>query len=291
MNRPLENRRALVTGASSGIGRAIASELCFGGSNVIATGRNAQRLESWRNQMIRRGVSPRHATIFTADLASSRDRERLLEEVDLHFEGELDLAVLCAGVGAYGRFLSHDAAILREVFEINFFAIAELARGLYHTLVRGRNPALVAVGSIVARRALPGRSEYSASKFALAGFVDALRAEWSGDDIQILLVNPGFTRTDFEQNLLVDTAYLKTTKARTRSPESVAHALVRGLTKRKLEITVGSLGAHALLLVNRFAPRFVDYGLAWWTRRLYKKHEAVESGPRECHKPGGSPLG
>ena len=77
-------------------------------------------------------------------------------------------------------------------------------------LRRGDRPSLVNLGSIVARRGLPGRSEYSASKFAVAGFTESIRAEWAKFGIHVLLLNPGFTATEFEQNLVVDTARVPT---------------------------------------------------------------------------------
>ena len=141
-------------------------------------------------------------------------------------------------------------------------------------LRRGRRPALCNIGSIVARRALPGRSAYSASKFAVAGFTDAIRAEWARDGIHVLLLNPGFTATEFEKNVVVDTAIYKTDHRRTMTASSVALATLRALERSKSEVTLSAPG-RLLLLANRLAPRFVDWGLSRWTRRLYADPAAL----------------
>jgi short-subunit dehydrogenase len=205
----------------------------------------------------------------------------LFDAVSGHYSGALDLLVNSAGVGAYGRFESHDESVLRRVMEINFFALAEVCRAALPLLRRGRDPAVINIGSIVARRGLPGRPEYSASKFAVAGLTESLRAEWRIDGIHVLLVNPAFTATAFEDNLVIDTALYKVQHKRTMSAEAVAEAALKALLRGQNEVTLTFYG-RLLLLTNRLFPRFVDWGLGRWTRRLYGREGAlrqVESRP------------
>jgi short-subunit dehydrogenase len=279
--RRFEDLRCLVTGASSGLGRALAEALALEGARVLATGRDATRLEALVADLESRGVAPGRVAAAPADLTDDDDRRRLLDAAAARFGGALDVLVQSAGVGAYGRFMSHDPAVLRRVFEINVFALAETARLAYPLLRRGERPAMVVLGSIVARRGLPGRSEYSASKHAVAGFAEAVRAEWSRDGIHVLLVNPGFTRTEFERNLVIDTAIYKVADRRTMDPAAVARRTLRALARRRNEATF-SLSGRLLLTFNRLLPRFVDWGLGRWTRRLYADNlalEAAESAP------------
>jgi short-subunit dehydrogenase len=154
------------------------------------------------------------------------------------------------------------------------FALMEMCRCALPLLRKGREPALCNIGSIVARRGLPGRSEYSASKFAVAGFTEAIRAEWARDGIGVLLLNPGFTATEFEKNVAIDTAVYKTDHRRTMTAEAVAKATLRALEKRKKEVTLSSQGS-LLLLSNRLLPRMVDWGLGRWTKKLYKNAEEM----------------
>lgn len=269
--REFKGSRCLVTGASSGIGRALAERLARGGARVVLTGRSADRLDAVVAKLAADGVEPTSLVAVPADLTDPGDRTRLVDVVSEQYGGTLDLLVNAAGVGAYGRFESHDEAVLRQTFEINLFAAAEICRAALPMLRRGARPAVVNIGSIIARRALPGRSEYSASKHALAALTDSIRAEWKIDGIHVLLVNPGFTATSFEQNVLVDTALYKTAHRRTARPEDVAEATLLALGRGKNEVTLTFPG-RMLLRVNRYLPRFVDWALARWTVRLYTRH-------------------
>jgi short-subunit dehydrogenase len=284
--KTFRDARCLVTGASSGLGRAIASALLRQGASVVATARSAERLDAFAREHAAAGIPPERLRTVPADLTEPEDRRRLLEAASARFAGALDVVVNAAGVGAYGRFESHDAWVLRRVLEINFFALAELCRGALPLLRRGDRPSLVNVGSIVARRGLPGRPEYSASKFAVAGLTESLRAEWAIDGIHVLLINPAFTATAFEENLVVDTAVYKVQHRRTMTAEAVAEATLRALRRGRNEVTLTPYG-RLLLLTNRLLPRFVDWGLGRWTRKLYSREDAL----RHAEAPPGDRSG
>ncbi len=266
--RSFEGARCLVTGASSGIGRALATALAHAGANVVLSGRSIDRLESVRAELIAAGIDPNSVAIEPADLTAEADRQRLIQNASKRFDSQLDIAINSAGVGATGHFDTHSPAVLREMFEINVFALAELTRLLAPLLAAGTSPSLVNLGSIVARRGLPGRSEYSASKFAVAGFTESIRAEWAKHGIHVLLLNPGFTATEFEANLLADTARMKVTDRRVMKPDYVAKRALKAIQTRKNELTL-TFDGRLLLLVNRAIPRFVDRGFDRFTRRIF----------------------
>ncbi|MDB5352897.1 MAG: hypothetical protein JWN86_4144 [Planctomycetota bacterium] len=257
-----------------GLGRALTQELCHRGARVVFAARSADKLREVADRLIASGISSDAVLPFPADLTNPEDRADLLEYTSEAFDGALDLAINNAGIGAYGRFESHDETITRRLFEINVLALMEMCRGVLPLLRRGHRPALCNIGSVVGRRGLPGRSEYSASKFAVAGFTEAIRAEWARDRIDVLLLNPGFTATEFEKNLLVDTAIYKTDQRRTMTASSVALATLHALEQGRSEVTL-SLPGRLLLLVNRISPRFVDWGLSRWTKRLYADSAAL----------------
>lgn len=278
--RSWRETRALVTGASSGLGRAIAEDLVRRGATVVLTGRSLARLEETAAELIRGGADPGRVIVEPADLTVQTDRDRLFEIVRDRL-GALDLLVNNAGVGATGQFDTHDAWVLRRVFEINFFAMAEVSRAALPFLSAGVEPAMLVMGSINARRGLPGRVEYSASKFAVSGFVESLRIEWRRYGIHILQVNPGFSATPFDENAVVKTARVSVADWRTASPESVAAAALRGVEKKKREITLTGKG-RMLVLANRFLPRFVDWGLSRWLLRHFPDSPALRQGkPRQ----------
>ncbi|GIW89135.1 MAG: glucose dehydrogenase [Isosphaeraceae bacterium] len=277
-----------MTGASSGLGRAFSVALAQRGAEQVLTGRSETRLaETCRLVEAAGGAPPR---TVVADLTEADARRRVVEATAERFDGRLDLVIQAAGVGAYGRFLSHHPDVLRRLLDVNFIAVAELARELFPLLRAGRRPAMVIIGSIVARRALPGRSEYSASKHALAAWVDAVRCEWAGAGIHLLLVNPGFTRTSFERHLIVDTAFVKAEHRRSMTPEQVTRATLRALDRRRAEITLTASG-RLLLMADRLMPALVRAGLARWTRRLYAQHQVYDE-PAQAPQPerlsGGS---
>ena len=278
MARPNSYRdaRCLVTGASSGLGEAFARRLAAEGARVILTGRSVDRLRAVASEIIGAGAEPGDAIAVAADLTEPDDLRMLLDVTAERFGGAIDLVVNAAGVGAYGRFESHDATVLRRVFEINVFALAEVCRGVQPMLRRGDRPTLLNVGSIVARRGLPGRPEYSASKFAVAGLTESIRAEWAFDGIHVLLLNPGFTTTGFERNLVTNTAVYQTEGHRSMSPDAVAAAGLDAARRGRNELTLTARG-RLLLAVNRLLPRFVDWGFARWTRRLYANSAALSA--------------
>jgi short-subunit dehydrogenase len=265
--RAWKDTRALVTGASSGLGRAIADRLVRLGATVVLTGRSASKLDAAAGELLKSGASPEKVMTVVADLTVEEDRRRLFEVVADRL-GALDLVVNNAGVGATGQFDTHDPWVLRRVFEINVFAMAEVCRASLPLLSTGVAPTMVVMGSINARRGLPGRVEYSASKFAVSGFVESIRIEWRRFGIHVLQVNPGFSATAFDENAVAKTARVSVSEWRTMPPEAVAVATLRAVERRKREITLTARG-RLLVFFNKFAPRFVDWGLSRWLLRHF----------------------
>ncbi|MDX2037649.1 MAG: SDR family NAD(P)-dependent oxidoreductase [Isosphaeraceae bacterium] len=273
--RSLARSRCLVTGASSGLGRALAIALAAEGADLVLTARNRGRLDDVAARIRSDFPNAPEPQVVVADLTDEADRLRLVDAVQDR-RPALDLLVNSAGVGANGPFETHDPSVLRRIFDLNVVALAELCRLCLPMLARGASPTILNLGSIVARRGLPGRAAYSASKFAVAGFSESIRAEWAKYGIHVLLVNPGFTATEFEANLLADTSRFKVTDRRTARAEDVAARAVRALKQGKHELTLTGEG-RLLLAVNRLAPRLVDLGFARWIRRLYPETTAAES--------------
>ena len=266
-HRGWQNARCLVTGASSGLGQALAEQLVKSGAYVILTGRSAERLQANADRLVDAGADSMRVVTVLADLTVEEDCQRLFDEIAGRFEA-LDLVINSAGVGADGQFETHDPDVLRQVFEINVFALADVCRRALPLLSRGVQPAMVNIGSIVARRGLPGRVEYSASKFAVSGFTEALRVEWRRFGIHVLQVNPGFTDTPFDQHAVASTARYLVARHRHMSAEAVARATLRGVERRKREITMSWQG-RLLLFVSTIAPRFVDWGFTRWLLRYF----------------------
>jgi len=153
--------------------------------------------------------------------------------------------------------------------EVNFFAMTETTRLFLPLLKRGNRPAVVNISSVLGKRSLPGRSEYCASKFAVQGFSEALRAELDKDGVDVLVVCPGLTRTNFGRNMLARTSRWQASGARGMTPERVAAATLRALERGKNEIRL-TAGGRFLTLCNRFFPRMVDWIAARWARSAFR---------------------
>ena len=130
------------------------------------------------------------------DISLEEARKRLLDHALAEFGG-LDIFVNNAGIGATGLFASAGPERLRQLMEVNFFALAEMTRLAIPHLRRGTRPIVVNLSSILGRRGVPHNSEYCASKFAVHGFSEAIRTELAGEGIDVLVVSPGTTETEF----------------------------------------------------------------------------------------------
>lgn len=264
MRRSLAGARVVLTGASGGIGRCLAAGAAARGARLLLSGRKESILNEIAAPLRSRGCDV--ATV-AGDLTNPADMKALIQAAGERLGG-LDVLINNAGVSSFGHFVTSSEAILREIMEVNFFAPAELMRLAAPLLRRGNRPAIVNVSSMCARRGVPAWSEYSASKFALAGLTEALRAEFARFDIDVLLVVPGLTQTDFASHSLRCDGRMQINFAGGMPPESVADSILRGLEKGKSEIVLGR-EARWLLRVNRFLPRLVDRLMARRVRALY----------------------
>jgi short-subunit dehydrogenase len=245
-----------VTGASGGLGRAIAVELARNGANVVLFARREAKLCEVAAEISALGSGAGRAEIFVGDVTSPTARTAALETAQSAFGG-LDLLVNNAGVGAIGNFESADANRLRNIFEINFFAAAELTREALPLLKAGRTPMVVNVGSILGHRATPQNSEYCASKFALRGLSEAIRVELHPARIDLLLVTPGPTGTNFWDNLLERRGEIPWTTKMAMPPERVARAVIRAISRGQREL-IPSFRARVFVWFSRLFPGIVD---------------------------------
>jgi short-subunit dehydrogenase len=253
MRRTIAGSRSLVTGASGGIGRAIALELARQGSTVVVIARREKPLVELVGE-IRRGGGRAEAVV--GDLTDAAVRAAALERAECAFGG-LDILVNNAGSGAMGRFVDASPDRLRKVFEVNFFAAAELTRAAIPLLQQGNHSIVVNIGSILSHRATPRNSEYCASKFALRGLTESLRPELAPLGIDMLLVSPSTTETEFYKHVINAEEKPPWPEQKGVSAESVARATVRAIAAGKQEI-IPSMRGRMLVWLNRLCPPLVE---------------------------------
>jgi short-subunit dehydrogenase len=263
--RSLDGCRVLITGASSGIGRELALALCRRRAKVLLSARRAELMDAVATECTSLGGT---AERLAGDVTDAAYRDELLKLAVTKLGG-LDVLVNNAGVSAHGRFEDGDEATTRRIMEVNYFAAVELTRQAIPLLRSGNKPAIVNIGSILGHRAAPLNSEYSASKFALRGWSEALRAELAGDGIDVLLVSPGTTDTEFFDHLLVKRDELPWGRVKGIPAAVVAEQILRALGRGRREIFPNWRG-RALVIANRLFPGLVDRAMAKLASRRSK---------------------
>jgi short-subunit dehydrogenase len=254
--RNIQDACVVVTGASSGIGRELAHQFCAHGARVIAVARRQPLLEQLADECNRENGELHY---LAGDVTDTSFRRHVIATVRERF-GRLDMLVNNAGVGALGAFADADEARLRQVMEVNFFAAAEWTRDALPLLGQGRKPLVVNIGSILGHRGVPSSSEYCASKFALCGFSESLRAELEPQGIGVLHVSPGPTETDFFDHV-VDRKGEMAWRKRPKTPAPVvARRIVRAVIRGRREIIPSATG-WLFCFANRLVPSIVDWAI------------------------------
>ena len=251
--RQLTGLRVLITGASQGIGLALAEASARRGAKVLAVARSADALAELAARVKAAGgtLEP-----VAADVTVPADRQKMFDAAESHFGG-LDVLINNAGIGATGHFVEASPDRLRQIMEVNFFGLTETTRVFLPLLRKGTTPAIVNISSIAGKRGIPARSDYSASKFAVEGFSEALRAELVKDGIDVIVVAPGLTQTNFSKNMLEQKAKLQMDHMRGMTAEAVAEATLQAL-ERGRDRTVLTFQGKLLTFVTRFFPRLAD---------------------------------
>jgi short-subunit dehydrogenase len=251
--RRLENLRAIVTGASSGIGWHLAIQLAQQRANVVAVARRAERLDDLKTAA---KSLPGKIVTVVGDVTDAKVRHGLLETCQREFGG-LDLLVNNAGTTAMGPFVEAGPARLRQIFEVNFFALAEMTREAIPILKQGLAPMIVNISSVLGHRAAPLKAEYCASKFAVHGFSDAIRAELVEYGIDLLLVSPSTTDSEFFEHAIEDSTDRDWKKSGAMPPELVAKKTIRAIQKGRHEIIL-TAGGRFIVWLDRLIPSFAN---------------------------------
>jgi short-subunit dehydrogenase len=272
MSRNLAGKRVVLTGASSGIGRALAGELARAGAHLALAARSTEKLEQVVRATVANGAK---AFAIPTDVTVFEERERLIRAA-VEKLGGIDILINNAGVASWGHFATSDEIVMREVMEVNFFAPVELMRLAMPHLANGDEPAIVNVSSMCGRRAMPAWPEYSASKFALCGISEALRGEMARFDIGVVLVVPGMTKSNLREHMLRNEGKAKIDFDSGMPAEDVAARIVAAIRKGKREVVIGS-DANRMLRMHRWFPRLLDRIICRRVKKLYDQHQNQEA--------------
>jgi short-subunit dehydrogenase len=274
--RSITGSRMLITGASQGIGKALAELAAARGAKVLVCARKIELLDELAKQILATGGV---IEVVQADITIADDRRRLVEAAAKAFGG-LDILVNNAGIGATGHFADCSPERLRQIMEVNFFGLTETTRVFLPMLKKGTKPAIVNISSIAGKRGIPARSEYSASKFAVQGFSEAIRAELAKDGVDVIVVCPGLTQTNFSQNMIEQKALVQLDHMRGMSPEQVAAHTIKAIEKGYNE-TCLTLKGKLMVLVARFFPWIADIVVKRKVRGLFKDEMEARKAKKE----------
>jgi len=246
-------KTALITGASRGIGRAIALEFARqGAARLLLVARDRQRLTELVDEIRELGGE---AIALPLDLSQPAEVSIAIAKAWRDY-GPIHCLVNCAGVAHQAPFLQSRLPQVQEEIAINLVGMYTITRLIARRMVAQREGTIVNVSSLMGKLAAPTMATYSATKFAILGFTQALRGELAAHNVRVVSLLPSLTDTDMAQNLDWFRWILPIT------PNQVAQALTRGLARGRSEIPVG-WQSHLAILGQRLAPWLMEKVLRW----------------------------
>lgn len=260
-NGVFHNKVVWITGASSGIGEALARAFSRGGAQLVLSARRAAELER-----VRQGCDhPERHCVLPLDLTDF-DAAALTAQVIERF-GRIDMLVNNGGVSQRGTVAETEMEVDRRIMEINYFGAIALTKAvLPHMLTQGAGRVVV-ISSLSGKLSTARRSAYAASKHALHGFFNALRTEVHGDGVGVTLVCPGYVRTDLSRHAISGDGrahgQVDATQARGLDPDELASRILDAVARNKDEVLIGGKEVLAVHL-NRLFPA----AYRWMIRRV-----------------------
>lgn len=255
--RSFKSKTVIITGASSGIGLACAEEFASRGANVVLAARQYAVLSELCKEL--EGKYSIETLAVQCDVSKEEDCKKLIEETIGRFGG-IDILINNAGISMRALFKDLDLSVLKTLMDVNFWGTVYCSKYALPALLASKG-SLIGVSSIAGYRGLPGRTGYSASKFAMNGFMESLRVENLKTGLHIMVACPGFTASNI-RNTALDTGgnqhgETSMDEGKMMSAKEVAGRIANGILKRKRTLIMTQQGKLAVFM-NKFLPKFVD---------------------------------
>ncbi|RWU03936.1 SDR family oxidoreductase [Pedobacter chitinilyticus] len=253
----LKDKTVVITGASSGIGKALAQEMAKRGANIVLAARQYVTLCEITAELEKAyGVK---ALAVQADVSKEGDCEALVKQTILTF-GKLDVLINNAGLSMRALFKDLDLSVLKNLMDVNFWGTVYCTKYALPEILKTTG-SIVAVSSIAGYRGLPGRTGYSSSKFAMNGFMESLRTELLKTGVHVMVACPGFTTSNIRVAALSQdgTAHGETSmeEGKMMTAEEVAQRICDGIEQKKRTLIMTRQGKLAVW-VNKLFPAFAD---------------------------------
>lgn len=243
-----------ITGGSDGIGLALTEKLLAAGAKVATCGRNQTKLYDLQ---VKFPGAPLLCVV--ADVSNYNDCRLFIESTLKQFEA-IDILINNAGISMKALFADADVEVFRKIMDINFFGTLYCSKLALPSLIKQKGT-IVGVSSIAGYRGLPGRSGYSASKFALTGWLEAIRVELEPENVHVMWVCPGYTRSNIRNSALNENALEQgespLDEKSLMSPEEVANHILIAVQKKKRTLVLTGKGKQALWM-NKLFPALTD---------------------------------
>jgi len=248
----------IVTGASSGIGRALAIALHKEGARLILAARTTARLEELRNDLMKiakvDGAEIYIPQVITLDLEQLDSLADKVEEV----WGRIDILVNNGGISVRGGAIETSLDIHRRIMDVNYFGALDLTRHVVPLMMKQSSGLVINISSIQGRIAVPHRAAYAASKHALQAWSDSLRAELGGSGVRVMVVSPGYVHTELSRHALTpDGSTHGKMDASTEegyTADWVAHRILQAVTHGTQEVVLAPLHHRLALLLRVLFP-------------------------------------
>jgi len=252
----MKNKVVIITGGSSGIGKALATEFGLQGSKLLITGRRKELLQMAEAELKSKGIT---VSTFSGDVSIEQDNERMVQTaIDLY--GRIDVLVNNAGISMRALFEELDLEVFKKVMNVNFFGTVYATKYALPHILESRG-SVVGISSVNGRRATPARSAYSASKYAMEGFLESIRTEVMTRGVHVLSVCPGFTSSNIRQTALTANGGTQGESPRNESKmmsaEEAAQHIYRAIVSQKRDLVLTAQGKLAVAL-NKLFPSWMD---------------------------------
>lgn len=275
MNDPyFDGKVVWITGASSGIGEALAVGLAAQGAQIILSARKVGALQVVKQKCD--AVAANNHLVLPFDVTDEASVPKAAEQAR-SLSGRIDMLINNAGISQRSSCLETELSTYRTLFEIDVFAPIVLTKAVLPIMIEQGSGHIIVTSSVAGKMGVPFRTGYSAAKHAVMGFFDSLRAEVSHHNIAVSTITPGFIRTNVSENALAGDgqAYGQVDRdiAGGMSPQDCADVIIKNLAKGKTEIAVGKgLEMHALW-IKRFFPKWLEKLLVTQYQKRSEHHK------------------
>ena len=251
----MKGKVVIITGASSGIGRALAKEFCGRGAKLALGARRVELLGELKQEL----NSPDVLCVAT-DVSKEDDCKKLIE-LTIEKYGRIDILINNAGISMRALFKDMDLDVMHRLMDVNFYGTVYCTKYALPYLLKSKG-SLIGVISIAGYVGLPGRTAYSASKFAVRGFLDTLRIEHLKDGLHVLVAAPGFTASEVRKVALTANGTPQGETPRNEgammSAEKCAFLITEAVRKRKRELILTFVEGKVTVFLGKFFPSLLD---------------------------------